>query len=64
MKDYNNISIDELQLDKENHVYQLPSDTGVEFESVTTFIARFFDKFDALGIATKLRKNKTLNIWI
>ena len=57
MKKFNDITSNELTLDKDSHIYHLPSDSSVEFESVTTFIARFFEKFDALAVATKLVKN-------
>ena len=43
-----------ISLDRNNHIYTLTSKPKVEFTSVTTFIDQFFEKFDAIAIATKL----------
>ena len=43
-----------ISLDRNNHIYTLTSKPKVEFISVTTFIDQFFEKFDAIAIATKL----------
>ncbi len=43
-----------ISLDKENHIYKLKSNPNINFTSVTTFIDKFFEKFDAQAIAEKL----------
>ena len=52
----NNLSNNNIFLEKENHIYQLNDDPNFEFKSVTTFVGDFFEKFDAQGVATKLTK--------
>ena len=63
-----------ISLDRNNHIYTLKSNPEIEFTSVTTFIGQFFEKFDAIDIATKLVKSQrekyrdktvddVLNIW-
>ena len=54
---YNDFNINNIQLERDSHTYILDNDKSFEFTSVTTFIAEFFDKFDALKIATKLVNN-------
>ena len=51
---YNNFNIENISLERENHIYTLNDNKTVNFTSVTTFISEFFDKFDALKTATKL----------
>ena len=43
-----------ISLDRNNHIYTLISKPKIEFISATTFIDQFFEKFDAIAIATKL----------
>ena len=43
-----------ISLDRSEHIYQLASNPKIEFTSVTTFIDKFFEKFDAKSIASKL----------
>ena len=50
---YNNFNINNIHLEKEQHIYTLDQ-SDVEFTSVTTFISELFEKFDSLSIATKL----------
>jgi len=50
----NNISSNNIFLEKENHIYQLNDDPNFEFKSVTTFVGDFFEKFDAPAVASKL----------
>ena len=50
----NNISNNNIFLEKENHIYQLNDDPNFKFTSVTNFAGNFFEKFDSHGIATKL----------
>ena len=47
-----------ISLDRNNHIYTLKSNPEIEFTSVTTFIGQFFEKFDAIDIATKLVKSQ------
>ena len=53
----NNISDNNIFLEKENHIYRLKDNRDFQFKSVTTFIGDFFDEFDAEKIATKLVKS-------
>ena len=50
----NNISNNNIFLEKEDHIYKLEDDPKFQFTSVTTFVGNFFEKFDAQGVATKL----------
>ena len=50
----NNISNNNIFLEKENHIYQLNDDPNFEFISVTTYDGDFFEKFDAPAVASKL----------
>ena len=50
----NKLFDDKISLDRNNHIYTLTSNPKIDFISVTTFIDRFFEKFDAIGIANKL----------
>jgi len=52
----NNISNNNIFLEKENHIYQLNDDPNFEFKSVTTFVGDFFEKFDAPAVAAKLTR--------
>ena len=50
----NNISNNNISLEKEDHIYQLNNEPGFQFTSVTSFVGKFFEKFDSKAIATKL----------
>ena len=50
----NNISNNDIFLEKENHIYKLNNDPEFPFTSVTTFIGSFFEEFDAPMVASKL----------
>ena len=50
----NNISNNDIFLEKENHIYRLNNDPDFSFTSVTTFIGSFFEEFDAPMVASKL----------
>ena len=62
-----------ISLDRENHIYKLKTSPELEFISVTTFIGKFFAKFEAEKIANKLVKTspkymdmtvtEVLNMW-
>ena len=39
----NNISNNDIFLEKENHIYKLNTDPDFSFTSVTTFIGSFFE---------------------
>ena len=52
----NNISDDNIFLEKENHIYQLNDEPDFEFKSVTTFVGGFFEEFDAPLVASKLTR--------
>jgi len=43
-----------ITLDREAHIYNLATNPDLEFISATTFIDRFFEKFDSKSIAEKL----------
>ena len=45
---FNKLSDDNIVLDIAEHEYSLKDDAGFSFISVTTFLAKFFDKFDAV----------------
>ncbi len=50
----NNISDNNIFLEKENHIYQLNDEPDFKFQSVTTFVGSFFEEFDAPRVASKL----------
>ena len=50
----NKLFQNDINLDREQHIYQLSDHVDVNFTSVTTFIGDFFEEFDALKIASKL----------
>ena len=50
----NNISDNNIFLEKENHIYQLKDDADFQFKSVTTYIGDFFEEFDAPRVAERL----------
>ena len=50
----NNISKNNIYLEKEDHIYRLEDDMDFEFTSVTTFVHQFFEEFDADFVARKL----------
>ena len=50
----NNISNSDIFLEKEDHIYQLNDEPGFQFTSVTNYVGKFFEKFDAKAVATKL----------
>ena len=54
---YNNFNIKNIKLERDTHTYILNEDSTLEFTSVTTFIAQFFEKFEALKTAKKLVNN-------
>ena len=43
-----------ITLDKDTHTYKLKDHSHINFQSVTTFIGRFFEEFNARKIAEKL----------
>jgi len=47
----------DINLDRDNHIYKLDKSPNLDFTSVTTFIGEFFEEFDAKKIATKLVNN-------
>ena len=51
---YNNFNINNIELERDSHIYTLNDDKSINFSSVTTFISEFFEKFDPLKTATKL----------
>ena len=53
----NDIFENNISLNKENHEYKLDTDPGILFTSVTTYVEKFFEGFDAQKIATKLVNN-------
>ena len=53
----NQLFNNQITLDRDAHVYKLENNTDLEFISVTTFIDKFFEKFDAIAIAKKLVSN-------
>jgi len=44
-------------LNKDNHEYKLISNPELVFTSVTSYVGKFFDEFDAKKVATKLVNN-------
>ena len=52
----NNLSDNNIFLEKENHIYQLNDEPDFEFKSVTTFVGGFFEEFDAPLVASKLTR--------
>ena len=50
----NNFNIKDIEINRDKHEYKLINDKSINFISVTTYIADFFDKFDALKVATRL----------
>ena len=53
----NDIFENNITLNKETHEYKLDTDPGIVFTSVTTYVDKFFEGFDAQKIATKLVNN-------
>ena len=53
----NDIFENNITLNKETHEYKLDTDPGIAFTSVTTYVDKFFEGFDAQKIATKLVNN-------
>ena len=53
----NKLFQNDINLDRQQHIYQLSDKLETNFTSVTTFIGEFFEEFDALKIATRLVKN-------
>ena len=43
----NDISKNNIYLEKEDHIYKLEEDLDFDFTSVTTFVGQFFEEFDA-----------------
>ena len=43
-----------ITLNRETHTYNLKTNKSLEFISVTTFVSKFFEKFEAEKIASKL----------
>ena len=50
----NDISNNNIFLEKEAHIYKLNDDPEFQFTSVTTFVGNFFEEFDAPMVASKL----------
>jgi ATP-dependent exoDNAse (exonuclease V) beta subunit len=50
----NDISKNNIYLEKEDHIYKLEEDLDFDFTSVTTFVGQFFEEFDAKFVAQKL----------
>ncbi len=50
----NNLKNDNIYLNKKEHIYTLRSNPSIQFTSVTTFVDKFFEKFDSKKIAKKL----------
>ena len=50
----NNILNNNIFLEKEDHIYRLNDDKDFQFTSVTTFVSKFFEEFDADFVARKL----------
>lgn len=50
----NRLSDPYITLNKEAHIYTLTTEPELEFTSVTDFVSRFFEKFDAKKIANNL----------
>ena len=50
----NNILNNNIFLEKEDHIYRLNDDNDFQFTSVTTFVSKFFEEFDADFVARKL----------
>jgi len=53
----NNILDNNIILNKDMHEYKLIGESEFAFTSVTTYIGKFFEKFDSIKIATNLTKN-------
>ena len=53
----NNLSEQNIILNKDTHEYKLLDHTEIIFTSVTTFVDHFFEGFDAQKVATKLINN-------
>ncbi|MBC8437168.1 PD-(D/E)XK nuclease family protein [bacterium] len=53
----NNIFIDNIKLNEEDHIYILQDDPEFNFTSSTTFLHKFFDPFDKQAVADSLLKN-------
>ena len=53
----NNILDNNVVLNKDTHEYKLLTQPDMVFTSVTTYVEHFFEGFDSLKIATKLRNN-------
>ena len=51
---YNDFNINNIELDRDSHIYTLSNNKSINFTSVTTYISEFFEKFDSLKTATKL----------
>ena len=43
-----------IKLNRDEHIYKLENNPNLNFDSVTTFIGKFFEEFDAPRIANKL----------
>ncbi len=52
-----NIIDPNISLESETHRYTLSTDPDLEFESVTTLVARFFEPFESVKIASDLVAN-------
>ena len=50
----NNLKNDNIYLNKKDHIYTLKSNPSIQFTSVTTFVDKFFEKFDSKKIAKNL----------
>ncbi len=53
----NSITKKEISLKKDTHQYVLSTDPDIQFTSVTTFVEKFFEGFDAKKIANRLIEN-------
>tara|TARA_B100000959_G_C14898193_1_gene589674 strand:+ start:300 stop:1016 length:717 start_codon:yes stop_codon:yes gene_type:complete len=53
----NTLFKNDINLDRDNHIYKLDQNPNLDFTSVTTFIGEFFEEFDAQKIANNLVKN-------
>ena len=50
----NDISKNNIYLEKEDHIYKLEEDLEFDFTSVTTFVGQFFEEFDANNLDDQL----------